>query len=63
MRAATVKQFKEALDEMKKIYPFEDDKTIICTRDIQSLSHNHLAIRTKDEKTGIYIEMSKSLEE
>ena len=61
MEAANVKQFLDALDEMKTIYPFDDEKTIICTRDLKSLSHNHLAIRTQDEKTGIYIEMSKSL--
>lgn len=57
----TVKQFKEALEEMKTIYPYEDDKTVIQTRDAISLGNNHLSISTKDEKTGILIEMSKSI--
>lgn len=57
----TVKQFKEALEEMKTIYPYDDNKTVIQTRDIISLGNNHLSIATKDEKTGILIEMSKSI--
>ena len=57
----TVKQFKEALEEMKTIYPYEDDKTVIQTRDTISLGNNHLSIATRDEKTGILIEMSKSI--
>lgn len=57
----TVKQFKDALDEMKTIYPFEDEKTRIQTRDMIELSHNHLSIVTKDEKTGVWIEMSKKI--
>ena len=58
---ANVKQFLDALDEMKAIYPFKDEETILCTRDFESLRHNHIAIRTRDEKTGIYIEMAKPL--
>ena len=60
-RDASVKDFLEALNEMKAIYPFKDEDTILCTRNFNSLSHNHIAIRTRDEKTGIYIEMSKPL--
>lgn len=33
----TVKQFKDILDEMKTIYPFDDSKTYIQTRDIVNL--------------------------
>lgn len=58
----TVKQFKETLEEMKTIYPYEDDKTVIQTRDIISLGNNHLSIATKDEKTGILVEMSKRID-
>lgn len=57
----TVKQFKDALEAMRTIYPFEDDKTKIQTRDIVSLDHNHLSIATQDEKTGVWIEMSKAI--
>lgn len=58
---ATVKQFKDGLEETKTIYPYDDDKTYIQTRNLESLSHNHLDIVTKDEKTGILIEMSKNI--
>jgi hypothetical protein len=61
MESANVKQFLDALQEMKAIYPFDDEKTILCTRDLATLSHNSLSIRTKDEYTGIFIEMSKDL--
>lgn len=57
----TVKQFKDALEEMKTIYPFDDSKTFIQTRDIINMGNNHLSISTKDDKTGIIIEMSKSI--
>lgn len=61
MESANVKQFLDALQEMKAIYPFNDEKTIICTRSFETLSHNALSIRTQDEDTGIFIEMSKNL--
>lgn len=57
----TVKQFKEALDEMKTIYPYEDEKTRLSTMCPESLVHNTLNIVTQDEKTGIYISMSKNI--
>ena len=57
----TVKQFKDTLEIMRTVYPFEDSKTRMQTRDIQSLDHNHLSIVTQDEKTGVWIEMSRDL--
>jgi hypothetical protein len=57
----TVKQFKDTLEIMGSIYPFEEDKTKMQTRDICSLDHNHLSIITQDEKTGVWIEMSRDL--
>ncbi len=57
----TVKQFKDTLEEMKSIYPFDDEKTYIQTRDIVNLGHDHLSLATTDEKTGILIEMSKKV--
>ena len=59
MEGGTVKQFLDALEEMRTIYPFKDDKTALCTRDFITLSHSSLSIRTQDEKTGIYIELTK----
>ena len=61
MQGGTVKQFMDALEEMRTIYPFKDEDTRLCTRDFRTLSHNSLSIRTVDEKTGVYIEMSKDI--
>lgn len=57
----TVKQFLDTLDEMRTIYPFEDDKTRLSTHSPESLSHNALTIVTKDERTGIWIELHKEI--
>lgn len=57
----TVKQFKDTLEEMKTVYPYDDEKTFIQTRDVATIGHNHLSLVTTDEKTGILIEMSKSV--
>lgn len=57
----TVKQFKDTLEIMRTVYQFEDAKTRMQTRDITSLDHNHLSIVTQDEKTGVWIEMSRDL--
>ena len=60
MRDGTVKQFIEALDEMRKIYPFNDEETRICTIRMESLSHDGVQIITRDKNTGVDIMMSKS---
>lgn len=61
MRGGTVKQFLDALEEMRSVYPFKDEETQLCTTSIQTLAENHLTIYTRDEKTGIHIEMSKDI--
>ena len=55
----TVKQFLKALDEMRDIYHFDDEKTEICTISHISMSNNTLSICTKDEKTGVIVELTK----
>lgn len=60
---ATVKQFMDGLEEMRKIYPFEDDKTYMGTENIESRQHNRLSIYTVDEKTKIQITMEKYVSE
>lgn len=57
----TIKQFLDTLETMRTIYPFEDEKTRLQTNNIQSLDHNNLSIITKDEKTGVWIEMTKEV--
>lgn len=61
MTGGTVKQFKDALEEMRKIYPFEDEKTRVDTRSLFTNNANSLTIITTDEETGIAIEMSKNI--
>ena len=55
----TVKQFKDTLDVMKTIYPFEDDKTRMSTEDPMRMAHDTLYIETTDETTGVKITMSR----
>lgn len=57
----TVKQFKEMIEEMRTIYPFEDDKTYISTYSIISHENGRLQLETKDEKTGVTIVMEKDV--
>ena len=57
----TVGQFKDVIEEMRTIYPFDDDKAFMSTYDLRSCSPNHLQICAVDEKTGIEIIMSKRI--
>lgn len=61
MVGGTVKQFKDALEEMKSIYQFDDEKTQICTVSEICRYDNQLSIITTDEKTGIDIRMTKNI--
>lgn len=58
---ATVKQFLEAIETMRTVYPFEDDKTRMAIMDFHTLSPNSLSVATTDEKTGVFITMSKDI--
>lgn len=58
----TVKQFKDTLEVMKSIYPFEDENTRIQTKNAECLEHNYLSLVTRDEKTGILIEMTRRVD-
>lgn len=57
----TVKQFYEAIEEMRSIYPFRDSEARLRTDRIESGEPNQLTIITRDEKTGIYIRMTKEI--
>lgn len=59
----TVKQYKDLLEEMKKVYPYEDEKTNINYMFDMISRYPNLEIQTKDEKTGVIIVMSKQFEE
>lgn len=59
---ASIAQFKNALDEMKTIYDFDEDKTYFGTiKDARSQTFSCLEIMTRDEKTGINIWMNKHI--
>ncbi len=61
-RGATVKGFKDALDDMKKVYNYDDAKTVISIREnVYEFVPNGLGVRTKDEETDVYIEMIKEV--
>lgn len=61
MTGGTVKQFKDTLEEMKKIYPFDDEKTRISSHNHFTNNANSLTIITTDEETGVNIELSKNI--
>lgn len=61
MTGGTVKQFKDALEEMRKIYSFDDEKTRMCTDSRFAKTPSNLTIVTTDEETGVVIEMSKDI--
>lgn len=61
-RGATVKGFKDALDDMKKVYKYDDEKAVMTIRDnVYEFVKNGLIVRTKDEETDVYIEMIKEV--
>lgn len=59
----TVKQFKDMLEEMKTVYPYKDEDTVLSTHDVMTMSHTALELATTDEKTGVYIVMAKKVKE
>lgn len=56
----TIKNLKDTLETMRKVYEYEDDKTYFYNN---FSGEKVLHISTTDEETGVYIEMSKSLVE
>lgn len=56
----TIKNLKDTLETMRKVYEYEDDKTNFYNN---FSGEKVLHISTTDEETGVYIEMSKSLVE
>lgn len=63
MRGGTVKQFKDLLEDMKKVYPYKDEKTFLSTYDEDRLVPYAVTIITEDEETGVEIRMHKRIEE
>lgn len=56
-------QFNKAIEEMRSIYPFEDDKAVLGNlKDMLSDSQRRVEIITRDEDTGITIVMQKEVD-
>lgn len=55
----TVKDFQDILQDMKSIYPFEDQETRLCTYNSNSRAHDTVEIVTTDKNTGVIISMCK----
>lgn len=55
----TVKQFKDMIEEMKSIYPFDEEKAYMSTHDLITKDNCKLQIQATDEKTGVLIVMEK----
>lgn len=58
MERQTVKDLKRVLEEMKKVYAYKDESTLV---DIGGMERSNLMIVTTDEATGVRIEMWKNL--
>lgn len=62
LRGMTLTEFNDVLNEMHKVYPFDNDKTRICdVYNPRCDCFNTVEIRTQDEETGVYIIMSKDI--
>lgn len=56
-------QFNKTIEEMRSIYPFRDDKTVLGQlKDAYLDSQRRVEIMTKDEDTGVTIIMSKGID-
>ena len=60
---ATVKQFKDLLEDMKTVYQYKDEATEMATLDVYTRDHNHLTLITTDEATGVKITMERAIKE
>lgn len=62
LKGMTIAQFKDIVEDMRKVYPFTDDNAkIIDTHDVYTASNTLLEINTYDEETGVNIHLSKGL--
>lgn len=57
----TVKAFLDALNEMRTVYQFKDEDTRISVLGFETLAPTCLSITTTDEKTGVFVTMSKDI--
>lgn len=56
-----MKQYKDLLEKMKKVYPYDDKKTEINYFENMGMCPK-LELRTKDEDTGVMVVLSERIE-
>lgn len=59
---ATLKEFNETVKEMRRIYPFVDSKTHICTKHDTTKNTYNLILQTVDEETETQILLERKME-
>lgn len=63
LSGATVKEFKNALEVMRSVYPFKDEETrIVSDMNPCAQAHNSLEITTVD-KTGVRVNLMCDVKE
>ena len=63
LSSATVKEFKDALEVMRSVYPFKDEETyIVSDINVVTEMHSVLEITTKD-KTGVRVHLMCDVKE
>lgn len=59
----TILSLKKTIEEMRTVYPFEDDKARIYTEyNPKCCDSNRITIKVIDEKTGTRVVLSKDAE-
>lgn len=58
----TIQEMNNAIETMKKIYNFKDEKTMIKLGGRFSFDEGGVRLATTDEETGVDIQMSKEFE-
>lgn len=62
LKGMTITQFKDIVEDMRKVYPFTDNNAkIIDTHDEYTAANTMLEILAYDEDTGVNIHLSKGL--
>ena len=63
LKGMTLKRFGELVEDMRKTYPFEDEKTVIIdTRDDLWDAHMRLDIYTYNKENDVHVRLSKGID-
>ena len=63
MMHPTIEEFNKTIEIMRKVYPFKDESTrIVKMHDLYTNSNNCITLMTRDEETGVDIELERKIE-